>query len=70
MGIKEPGLWILVKPISREIPEITMRYEQKRERKTRERKRAILSIISTYLQSFEREIQPPFSHFRPFVYAF
>jgi len=69
MGTQKPVLRVLVRPMKREIPEIKMRYAQKRERKTRERKRAILGIIQTYLQSFEREILPPFSRSRQSGYA-
>jgi hypothetical protein len=60
MGIQNPDLSILVKPMEIDVIERKIRYKVKIERKNSRNKRASFFIMQSYLRSVDREILPPF----------
>jgi len=70
IGIQNPGLCALAKPIETEITETNTRYNVQRERRNIRSKRAIFFIMKAYLLSLYRGILPPSSRYRQFLYSF
>ncbi len=60
IGIQKPGLFVLVKPVERDMSDTRIRYKVRRERKDKRNKRASFLFIQSYLRSVGREILPPF----------
>lgn len=70
IGIQNPGLSELAKPIETEITETNTRYNVKKERKNMRSKRASFFIMKPYLLSVCRGILLPSSRYRQFLYSF
>jgi len=70
IGIQNPGLSELAKPIETEITETNTRYNVKKERRNMRSKRAIFFIMKPYLLSVCTGILPPSSRYRQFLYSF
>ena len=60
IGIQEPGVSVLAKPMEMDMTERKIRYKVKRERRNKRNKGASFFIMQSYFQSVCKGILPPF----------